>query len=125
MENHVLVIGSTCVDVIIRVDHLPHTEENLHPDGQQFAIGGCAYNAANILAVSYTHLDVYKRQWIFLHFVYSPPHFSPRADRCVPKCSKIAVRFCIRLTSLYTSMYVFVNKNPKYYYIPHIFVPVS
>ena len=49
MENQVLVIGSTCVDVIIRVDHLPHTEENLHPDGQQFAIGGCAYNAANIL----------------------------------------------------------------------------
>ena len=47
MENQVLVIGSTCVDVIIRVDHLPHTEENLHPDGQQFAIGGCAYNAAN------------------------------------------------------------------------------
>ena len=42
MENQVLVIGSTCVDVIIRVDHLPHTEENLHPDGQQFAIGGCA-----------------------------------------------------------------------------------
>ena len=41
MENQVLVIGSTCVDVIIRVDHLPHTEENLHPDGQQFAIGGC------------------------------------------------------------------------------------
>ena len=40
MENQVLVIGSTCVDVIIRVDHLPHTEENLHPDGQQFAIGG-------------------------------------------------------------------------------------
>ena len=37
------------MDVIIRVDHLPHTEENLHPDGQQFAIGGCAYNAANIL----------------------------------------------------------------------------
>ena len=49
MEKNVLVIGSTCVDVIIRIDHLPHTEENLHPDGQQFAIGGCAYNAANIL----------------------------------------------------------------------------
>ncbi len=31
MENQVLVIGSTCVDVIIRVDHLPHTEENLIP----------------------------------------------------------------------------------------------
>ena len=49
MENQVLVIGSTCVDVIIRVDHLPHTEENLHPESQRFAIGGCAYNVANIL----------------------------------------------------------------------------
>ena len=49
MEKNVLVIGSTCVDVIIRVDHLPHTEENLHPESQQFAIGGCAYNVANIL----------------------------------------------------------------------------
>lgn len=48
MKN-VLVIGSTCVDVIIRVDHLPRTEENLHPESQRFAIGGCAYNVANIL----------------------------------------------------------------------------
>ena len=49
MDKNVLVIGSTCVDVIIRVDHLPHTEENLHPESQRFAIGGCAYNVANIL----------------------------------------------------------------------------
>ena len=48
MKN-VLVFGSTCVDVIIRVDHLPKTEENLHPESQRFAIGGCAYNVANIL----------------------------------------------------------------------------
>ena len=32
MNHDLLVIGSTCVDVIIRVDHLPRTEENLHPD---------------------------------------------------------------------------------------------
>jgi len=48
MKN-VLVIGSTCVDVILRVDHLPKTEENIHPKSQRFAIGGCAYNVANIL----------------------------------------------------------------------------
>lgn len=48
MKN-ALVIGSTCVDVIIRIDHLPKTEENLHPQSQRFAVGGCAYNAANIL----------------------------------------------------------------------------
>lgn len=45
----VLVIGSTCVDVIIRIDHLPRTEENLHPQSQCFAVGGCAYNVANVL----------------------------------------------------------------------------
>ena len=49
MNHDLLGIGSTCVDVIIRVDHLPRTEENLHPDSQRFAIGGCAYNVANIL----------------------------------------------------------------------------
>ncbi len=48
MKN-VLVIGSTCVDVIIRLDHLPKTEEDLHPESQRFAVGGCAYNVANIL----------------------------------------------------------------------------
>lgn len=48
MKN-VLVIGSTCADVIIRVDHLPRTEENIHPYSQRFAVGGCAYNVANIL----------------------------------------------------------------------------
>lgn len=49
MKKNVLVIGSTCVDVILRVDHLPKTEENIHPRSQRFAIGGCAYNVANIL----------------------------------------------------------------------------
>lgn len=49
MGKSVLVIGSTCVDVIIRVEHLPRTEENLHPQSQQFRVGGCAYNVANIL----------------------------------------------------------------------------
>ncbi|MBR5111228.1 MAG: carbohydrate kinase family protein [Clostridia bacterium] len=49
MGKSVLVIGSTCVDVIIRIDHLPRTEENLHPKGQQVRMGGCAYNVANIV----------------------------------------------------------------------------
>ena len=47
--NNALIIGSSCVDVVIRIDHLPKTEENLHPDSQRFLIGGCAYNVANIL----------------------------------------------------------------------------
>ena len=48
MKN-ALILGSSCVDVVIRIDHLPRTEENLHPDSQRFMIGGCAYNVANIL----------------------------------------------------------------------------
>ncbi len=49
MEKRVLVLGSSCVDVIIRLDHLPVTEENMHPPEQKFQVGGCAYNVANIL----------------------------------------------------------------------------
>lgn len=41
-----LIIGSTCVDIIIHLDHLPVTEEDLHPSSQSMALGGCAYNAA-------------------------------------------------------------------------------
>ena len=41
-----LIIGSTCVDVIINIDHLPVTEEDIHPTSQSMAIGGCAYNVS-------------------------------------------------------------------------------
>ena len=41
-----LIIGSTCVDVIIQIDHLPKTEENIRPTAQSMALGGCAYNVA-------------------------------------------------------------------------------
>lgn len=45
----ILVIGSTCVDIIINIDHLPKTEEDIHPFSQSMALGGCAYNAASII----------------------------------------------------------------------------
>lgn len=44
-----LIIGSTCVDVIINIDHLPKTEENIRPRSQTMSLGGCAYNVASIL----------------------------------------------------------------------------
>lgn len=44
-----LIIGSTCVDVIIHLDHLPVTAEDLHPASQTMALGGCAYNVAYIM----------------------------------------------------------------------------
>ena len=45
----VLVIGSTCVDIIINIDHLPKTQENLRPTAQSMALGGCAYNVAYVM----------------------------------------------------------------------------
>ncbi|MBQ8620057.1 MAG: carbohydrate kinase family protein [Clostridia bacterium] len=71
MKN-VLVIGSTCVDVILRVDHLPRTEENIHPESQRFAIGGCAYNVANILGrggADMTFITPVGRRGVFGPFV--------------------------------------------------------
>lgn len=71
MKN-VLVIGSTCVDVILRVDHLPRTEENIHPESQRFAIGGCAYNVANILGrggAEMTFITPVGRKGVFGPFV--------------------------------------------------------
>ena len=71
MKN-VLVIGSTCVDVILRIDHLPKTEENIHPHSQRFAVGGCAYNVANILGragAEMTFVTPVGRKGIFGGFV--------------------------------------------------------
>ncbi|ETP73418.1 sugar kinase, ribokinase [Lachnospiraceae bacterium JC7] len=49
MQNKkLLVIGSTCVDVIVKLDHLPKTGEDMHPEWQHFAMGGCAYNVSQI-----------------------------------------------------------------------------
>ena len=45
----VLVIGTTCVDIILTMDHLPVTEEDINPDTQTITVGGCAYNTANII----------------------------------------------------------------------------
>lgn len=48
----ILLIGSTCVDVIIEIDHLPSTAEDIQPKRQTLALGGCAYNVANIVRQS-------------------------------------------------------------------------
>ncbi len=50
--HKILLIGSTCVDVIIEIDHLPKTAEDIQPKRQTLALGGCAYNAANIVRQS-------------------------------------------------------------------------
>lgn len=48
-QRKIMVIGSTCVDIIINIDHLPKTEEDIHPSSQSLALGGCAYNVASMI----------------------------------------------------------------------------
>lgn len=50
----ILVIGSTVTDVIINLDHLPKTEEDVNASSQKLSLGGCAYNVADMLR----HFDV-------------------------------------------------------------------
>ena len=45
----VLVIGSTVVDVIIYLDHLPKTSEDVHVLRQTMSLGGCAYNVSDMI----------------------------------------------------------------------------
>lgn len=49
-EIHVAIIGSTVVDVILNIPHLPVCKEDVNVTSQQLAIGGCAYNTSTMLA---------------------------------------------------------------------------
>lgn len=44
-----LILGSTCVDIIINIPHLPVTQEDIHPTAQSMSLGGCAHNVAYIV----------------------------------------------------------------------------
>lgn len=48
MKN-ILVIGSTVVDVIISLSHLPKTGEDVNIYGQSMSLGGCAYNVSDTI----------------------------------------------------------------------------
>lgn len=45
----VLVIGSTVVDVIVSLSHIPATGEDVNIYGQSMALGGCAYNVSDTI----------------------------------------------------------------------------
>lgn len=51
----VLVIGSTTLDMIVKLNHLPTKEEDINTQGIEFRIGGMAYNVYHILKLS--HVD--------------------------------------------------------------------
>lgn len=45
----ILVIGSTVADIIINVERLPATAEDVHVLSQKMTLGGCAYNVSNMI----------------------------------------------------------------------------
>lgn len=47
--KQILVIGSTVVDVIIQLHHLPKTSEDVHVLKQTMSLGGCAYNTSDMI----------------------------------------------------------------------------
>jgi len=51
-----LIIGSTCVDIIINLPHLPVTQEDVHPTSQAMVLGGCSHNVAYIARLQDTPL---------------------------------------------------------------------
>lgn len=50
----VLVIGSTVADIVINLDRLPKTAEDINIASQEMALGGCAYNVSSMIR----HFDV-------------------------------------------------------------------
>lgn len=52
LKRELLMIGSTCVDVIIPVERLPRTGDDLQPAYQTFAIGGTGWNACRAAILS-------------------------------------------------------------------------
>ena len=48
-KKEILVIGSTVADVIVNVDVLPTTAQDIHVKSQTVSLGGCAHNAASMI----------------------------------------------------------------------------
>ena len=94
LHHSVLVIGSSCVDVIIRVEHLPRREENLHPQSQQFRLGGCACNVSQVLGrgkADMTFVTPVGLQGVFGPWVYARLQDMPWAS---PVCLEDAANGC-------------------------------
>lgn len=45
----ILVIGSTVADIIVNLDHLPRTGEDVNIKSQEMSLGGCAYNVSDMI----------------------------------------------------------------------------
>ncbi len=45
----ILVIGSTVADIIINVEYLPTTAQDVHTKSQSMSLGGCAHNVSDMI----------------------------------------------------------------------------
>lgn len=45
----ILVIGSTVADIIINLDYLPSTAQDVNIKSQEMSLGGCAYNVSDMI----------------------------------------------------------------------------
>lgn len=50
VKRKALIIGSTAVDVIIEIDRLPKTGDDINTKSKVLNVGGCAYNVASMLS---------------------------------------------------------------------------
>lgn len=91
--NQTLVIGSTALDIIMNVPHLPVTGEDIHVLSQTMSLGGCAYNASDVLRlfqVPYTLCSPvgegmygnYVREKLLEKGVTAPIHVSDMDNGC-------------------------------------------
>lgn len=44
-----LVIGAAMLDIVVKMERLPKSGEDIYMDSQEMTVGGCAYNVADIL----------------------------------------------------------------------------
>lgn len=44
-----LVIGAAMLDIVMKMDRLPRSGEDVYADSQEMTVGGCAYNVADIM----------------------------------------------------------------------------
>ena len=44
-----LVIGAAMLDIVMQIGSLPKKGEDIYADSQNMAVGGCAYNVADII----------------------------------------------------------------------------
>ena len=49
MREKCLVIGAAMLDMIMEIERLPRSGEDVYARNQCMTVGGCAYNAADIL----------------------------------------------------------------------------